>query len=120
MFRACRAGVFLLAVTSSLAIAADQSVTLRLGTEWALTLDRPFATILMADPHAVDVHRQDDQTVNLEPLTVGSTVVVFIGMRSIVIANVRIFVCESANHAPTPCSTTPIRPTSSSTKYTPI
>jgi Flp pilus assembly secretin CpaC len=120
MFRACRAGVFLLAVTSSLAMAADQSVTLRLGTESALTLDRPFATVLIADPHVVDVHRQDDQTVNLEPLTVGSTVVVFVDMQSIVIANVRIFVCESAIHAPTPYPTTTIRPTSSSTKYPPI
>jgi Flp pilus assembly secretin CpaC len=119
MLRACL-GVCLLAVTSSLATAADQSVTLRLGIESALTLDRPFATILIADPHVVDVHRQSDQTVNLEPLAAGSTVVVFVDAQSIVITNVRIFVCGSTIHAPTTCPKTTINPTSSSTKTTPI
>ena len=120
MLRACSLGVLLLAVTSSLATAADQSVTLRLGTGSALTLDRPFATVLIGDPYVVDVHRQTDQTVILEPLNIGATVIVFVDAQNIAIANVRIFICENAIQARTPCPTTTIRPTSSSSKFTPI
>ncbi|WP_426443282.1 pilus assembly protein N-terminal domain-containing protein [Bradyrhizobium genosp. P] len=113
MLRACRLGVALLAMTSSLATASDQSVALRLGTKSVLTLDRPFATILIADPHVVDVHQQGDQTASLEPLTAGSTVIVFVDAQSIVIANVRVFVCGIAARARTPCPATTIRPSSS-------
>jgi Flp pilus assembly secretin CpaC len=113
MLRVCLFVAALLAMTSSLATASDQSITLRLGTQSALTLDRPFATILIADPHVVDVQQQNDRTVRLEPLTAGSTVIVFVDVQSIVIANVRVFVCGSGIHPPTPCPATTISPTPS-------
>lgn len=112
MLRACCLGVSLLAITSLLAAAADQSVTLQLGTGSALALDRPFTTVLIGDPFVVDVHEQTNQTVILEPLNIGTTVIVFVDAQSIAIANVRIFVCGSAIHARTPCPTTRMLPTS--------
>jgi Flp pilus assembly secretin CpaC len=95
MLRACRLGVSLLAATASLATAADQAVTLRLGTGSALTLDRPFTTVLIGDPFVVDVHERSDHTVILEPLDVGATNIVFVDAQSIAIANVRILVCNA-------------------------
>jgi Flp pilus assembly secretin CpaC len=95
MLRACCLGVSLLAVTSSLATAADQAVTLRLGIGSALTLDRPFTTVLIGDPFVVDVREQSDHTVILEPLEVGATNVVFVDAQSIAITNVRILVCKA-------------------------
>ena len=120
ILRAWRLGSFLFAVTCSLAAAADQPVTLRFGTPSELTLDRPFTTTLIGDPYVVDVHRQTDQTVVLEPLTIGTTVIVFVDAQSIVIANVRIFVCGSTIHASMPCPTTTTPPTSSSSRSAPI
>jgi len=95
MLRACCLGVSLLAITSLLAAAADQSVALQLGSGSALTLDRPFTTVLIGDPFVVDVHEQNNQTVILEPLNIGTTVIVFVDAQSIAIANVRIFVSEA-------------------------
>jgi Flp pilus assembly secretin CpaC len=100
MLRACLIALALLAVTNSLAKAADRTtITLRLGTGSALTLERPFATVLIGDPLVVDVHEQSDRAVILEPLDVGATNVVFVDARSIAIANVRVLVCASVTRA---------------------
>jgi Flp pilus assembly secretin CpaC len=98
MLRACLLGISLLAATNSMALAADQ-ITLRLGAMSALTLERPFETILIGDPFVVDVHEQSDRSVILEPLDLGATNIVFVDARNIAIANVRILVCASATRA---------------------
>ncbi len=96
MLRACVLGVSLLAATNSLASAADQTITLRLGAGSALNLARPFKTVLVGDPFVVDVHEQSDRSVILEPLDLGATNLVFVDEQSIAITNVRVLVCASA------------------------
>jgi Flp pilus assembly secretin CpaC len=82
----------LLATTSSMACAADQTITLRLGAKMGLTLERPFETVLIGDPNIVDVHTLSDRRVTLEPLSLGATNLIFVDERSIAITNVRILI----------------------------
>lgn len=84
-------GVALLTIISA-AWAADQTVTLRLGAGSALTLERPFKTVLVGDPNIVNVHTHSDRLVILEPLHPGETNLVFVDEGSITIANIRIVV----------------------------
>jgi Flp pilus assembly secretin CpaC len=66
---ACAFGVqLLLAAMSCSTWAADQTITLRLGTGSTLTLERPFKVVLIGDPDVVDVHERGDRAVALEPL----------------------------------------------------
>jgi len=83
--------VFLL-TTISVACAADQTITLRLGAKTALALERPFETVLIGDPNIVDVHTLSERRVTLEPLSLGATNLIFVDKRSIAITNVRILV----------------------------
>jgi len=82
----------LLATTISMASAADQTITLRLGAKMGLALERPFETVLIGDPDIVDVHTLSDRWVTLEPLSLGATNLIFVDERSIAITNVRILV----------------------------
>jgi Flp pilus assembly secretin CpaC len=82
----------LLLTTISVACAANQTITLRLGAKTALALERPFETVLIGDPKIVDVHTLNERRVTLEPLSLGATNVVFVEERSIAIINVRILV----------------------------
>jgi len=72
--------------------AADQTITLRLGTGSPLALERSFKTVLIGDPDVVDVHTRNDRSVMLEPLNPGATNLVFVDEGSIAIANIRIVV----------------------------
>jgi Flp pilus assembly secretin CpaC len=83
-----------LLTTISVACAADQTITLRLGAKMPLALERPFATVLISDPNIVDVHTLSGRTVILEPLNLGATNLVFVDERSIAITNVRILVLD--------------------------
>jgi Flp pilus assembly secretin CpaC len=83
--------VFLL-TTISVACAADQTITLRLGAKTALALERPFETVLIGDPNILDVHALSERRVTLEPLSLGATNLIFVDERSIAITNVRILV----------------------------
>src|SRR5260370_31181288 len=96
LLRACLLGVSLLAAANSLATAADQTITLRLGTVSILNLERPFATVLIGDPFVVDVHEQTDRSVILEPLDLGATNLVFVDAQSIAIANFTVLGSPSA------------------------
>jgi Flp pilus assembly secretin CpaC len=96
ILRAFGFGLALLLTTISLAGAADQTITLRLGAGSALTLERPFKTVLIGDPDIVDVHTRNDRSVLLEPLNPGATNLVFVDESSIAISNVRILVCSGA------------------------
>ncbi len=70
--RACLLVLVLLLTTISIACAADQTITLRLGVKTAFALERPFETVLIGDPNIVDVHALGERRVTLEPLKSGS------------------------------------------------
>jgi Flp pilus assembly secretin CpaC len=70
-------------------------MTLRLGTQSVLALEKPFETVLIGDPNLVDVRARNDRTVILEPLDLGATNLIFIDEQSIAIANVGILVCSA-------------------------
>lgn len=70
--RTCVIVLVLFLTTISVACAADQTITLRLGAPAALALERPFKTVLIGDPNIVDVHTLNDRRVTLEPLESGS------------------------------------------------
>jgi Flp pilus assembly secretin CpaC len=89
-------GLALLLTTISATRAADQTITLTLGTGSALALERPFRTVLIGDPNVVNVHAHNDRSVILEPLNLGATNLVFVDERSIAITNVRILVYETS------------------------
>jgi Flp pilus assembly secretin CpaC len=88
-------GLALLLTTISATRAADQTITLTLGTGSALALERPFRTVLIGDPNVVNVHTHNDRSVILEPLNLGATNLVFVDERSIAITNVTILVCNA-------------------------
>jgi len=84
------------ASTFSPSHAAGQAITMGLGASSGLLLERPLKTILIGDPNIVDVFQRSDRSVILQPLHPGATNVVFLDEKSIVIANVRILVCNTA------------------------
>lgn len=90
--RAYLFALVLLLTWISVACAADQTITLRLGAKTALSLERPFGTVLVGDPDVVDVHTLNERVVTLEPLNLGATNLVFLDDRSIAITNVKILV----------------------------
>jgi hypothetical protein len=96
LLRMCVLGVVLLLTIISTAWTADQTVTLRLGAGSALTLERPFKTVLVGDPNIVNVHTHSDRLVILEPLHPGETNLVFVDEESITIANIRIVVSSAS------------------------
>jgi len=93
--RACAFGLAVLTTTISATWAAGETVALRLGAGSSLALERPFDTVLIADPEIVDVHTRGDRAVMIEPLKPGATNLVFIDGESIAIANVRVLVCNA-------------------------
>ena len=90
--RTCVIVLVLFLTTISVAGAANQTITLRLGAPTALALERSFKTVLIGDPNIIDVHTLNDRRVTLEPLNLGATNLIFVDDRSIAIANVRIVV----------------------------
>ena len=90
--RACFLVLVLFLTTISVAYAADQTITVRLGAKTALALERPFETVLIGDPNIVDVHTLSDRRVILEPLSPGATNLIFVDERSIAITNVRVLI----------------------------
>jgi Flp pilus assembly secretin CpaC len=87
----------LLLTTISVASAADQTITLKLGAQTALGLERAFKTVLIGDPNIVDVHTLSDRRVTLEPLNLGATNLIFVDERSIAITNVRIVISAAGD-----------------------
>ncbi len=87
----------ILAMTISLARAADKTVILTVGTEGTtLMLEKPFKTVLIGDPKVVDVLTQGDRSALLQPQGLGGTNIVFLDEGNIAIANIRVVVCETA------------------------
>ncbi len=87
----------ILAMTISLARAADKTVILTVGTEGTtLMLEKPFKTVLIGDPKVVDVLTQGDRSALIQPQGLGGTNIVFLDEGNIAIANIRVVVCETA------------------------
>jgi Flp pilus assembly secretin CpaC len=95
ILRTCALGLVLLLTTSPIAWAADQTITLEPGAEWALLLERSFDTVLIGDANVVDVHTRGDRSVVLEALKLGASNLVFVDDRSIAITNIRVLVCKA-------------------------
>lgn len=95
-----RTSVFIFALTvfvatGSLARATDRTIVLRLGVEKPLLLEKPFETVLIGDPHVVDVVTRGDRSIILQPLALGATNIIFLDDRSIVTTNIGILVCKA-------------------------
>ena len=90
ILRAFTLGTALLLTSVVAGRAADQTVALRLGVKSALVLDRAFETVLIGDSDIVDVHERDDRSVVLDPLAPGTTNLIFVDDRKIVVANIEV------------------------------
>jgi Flp pilus assembly secretin CpaC len=88
----CVTVLFLLLIMISVACAADQTITLRLGAPTTLSLERSFETVLIGDPKIVDVHTLEGSRATLEPLNLGATNLIFLDDAGIAITNARIVV----------------------------
>lgn len=80
-------------VTFTGALAQDRAVALGVGSQSRLFLEKPFETVIVADPLVVDVRTDDDQSVVIEPLQAGVTNLVFVDAHGMVTANVKVSVC---------------------------
>jgi Flp pilus assembly secretin CpaC len=74
--------------------AGDQAITVERGTAFPLVLEVPFDTFLVGNPDVIDVHSRDDRAVTIEGVALGDSNIVFIDEKGIVIANIRILVCD--------------------------
>ena len=104
--------VALLSAAIPVARAQDLSAVLELGINSILQFDTPFETVLIADADIVDVHTRDERSVILEPLNPGSTNLIFLDDRNMVIANVPVVVrsTETMSNALPPASELAVRP----------
>jgi Flp pilus assembly secretin CpaC len=71
---------------------ASFSVTLEPGTGSTVMLERPYKTVLLGNPDVIEVQTLDERSVLLKPLSPGSTNLVFVDERGIVITNLAILV----------------------------
>ena len=69
---------------------ARPNVTLELGAGSTVMLERPFKTVLIGNPEIVQT--RTDRSVLLEPLNSGTTNLVFIDERGMVITNLTVLV----------------------------
>jgi len=86
----------LLLMATPVARGQDRAVVLSLGTPSRLTLASAFETVIVGDPGIVDVRTDDGRSVVVEPLRPGITNLVFVDAQGLVIANVRISVCDAS------------------------
>ena len=93
--RAFALGVGLFLTALSTGRAADQTMTLALGSGSVFTLERPFDTVLIDHADVVDIHWQGSRSVILKALNPGTVDVVFVDAQSVAIANVRIVVRDA-------------------------
>jgi Flp pilus assembly secretin CpaC len=87
----------LIIATGHLAWATDRTIILRLGSEAPLLLEKPFKTVMIGDPHVVDVVTRGDRSIIIQPHAVGATNIIFLDGRSIVTANIGILVCKAVS-----------------------
>ena len=92
MLRVCALGLGLLLTAIPASWAADQTVTLRLGSGPALLLERPYKTVIIGDPTVVDVFPLGSRSVILLPLNLGASNLIFVDEKGIAITNVSVLV----------------------------
>jgi Flp pilus assembly secretin CpaC len=75
--------------------AGNASVDLELGTTTTIEIARPFSRVLIGDPHVIDFESQGECALLLRPQGVGSTNLVIVDKKGIVITNLTIFVRDA-------------------------
>jgi Flp pilus assembly secretin CpaC len=74
---------------------ARSSINLDLGSGTTVRLERPFNTALIGDSAVIDFQAQDDRSVLLKPLRLGTTNLVFVDTQGVVITNLTIVVRQA-------------------------
>jgi Flp pilus assembly secretin CpaC len=92
---ACALGLALTLAPMSMTRAAEDTITLALGSGSIVTVERSFERVLIGDPDVIDVRAQDDRSVFVQALKLGACNVVFVDKRSIAIANIRVVVGDA-------------------------
>jgi Flp pilus assembly secretin CpaC len=87
-------GAAFLLLTFHACRAADQTIVVERGTPFPLVLETPFDAFLVGNPAVVDVHSRGDHAVIVEGIALGSSNIVFLDVRGIVIANIEVLVCN--------------------------
>jgi Flp pilus assembly secretin CpaC len=72
--------------------AGRTDVNLALGVMTRLQIDRPFGFVLIGNPHVIDFQTQDERSLLLMPLGLGTTNLVVIDKKGMVITNLTIVV----------------------------
>jgi Flp pilus assembly secretin CpaC len=72
--------------------AGRASVDLELGSSTTLNIERPFGLVLIGDPRVIDFQSQGERSLRLRALGVGSTSLVIVDKKGIVIMNLAIVV----------------------------
>jgi Flp pilus assembly secretin CpaC len=88
------AAIFVAATWATRAEEAAKTVALRPNFISTFTTDRPFKTILVANPKIVEATVQDDRTVVLTPQAVGETNIIFLDERNVRITSINVLVDE--------------------------
>jgi len=68
------------------------SVDLELGASTTLKIERPFGLVLIGDPHVIDFQSLGERSLLLKSVGVGSTNLVIVDTKGVVIANLTIVV----------------------------
>ena len=74
---------------------ADETIALAFGGGSVFRMQEPFETVLIGDPDVIDVHIQDDRSVILKALKLGTSNILFLDSRSIVIDKIRVVVSDA-------------------------
>jgi Flp pilus assembly secretin CpaC len=72
--------------------AGHASVNLELGVGATLDIERPFGLVLIGDPRVIDFQAEGERALLLRPLGVGTTNLVVVDKKGIVISNLTIVV----------------------------
>jgi hypothetical protein len=82
-------------ITIPAGCAKDRVFAVQRGTPFPLTLDMPFETFMVEHPDVIDVHSRGDRSLIVEGIALGASNIVFLDAKSIVVANIRILVCDN-------------------------
>ena len=72
--------------------AGRASINLELGVGATLNIERPYGSVLIGDPRVIDFQAEGERALLLRPLGVGTTNLVVVDKKGIVISNLTIVV----------------------------
>jgi Flp pilus assembly secretin CpaC len=75
--------------------AGRDRVNLELGAGTTIDIARPLGFALIGDPHVIDFQAQGERSLRLKPLGVGTTNLVIVDKKGIVITNLTIVVSNA-------------------------